>query len=89
MENPTERTRAGMARESDASTPGPTMASEASMPALPMKAIGTVGASANTTANPAATREATASMRNTRLTSRRASLVATTAPTASPRRSNT
>ena len=55
MEKPTERTRDGMASESEASTPGPTMASEASMPALPMKASGTLGASANSTANPAAT----------------------------------
>ena len=44
MEKPTERTRDGMARESEASTPGPTMASEKSMPALPTKASGTLGA---------------------------------------------
>ena len=43
MEKPTERTRDGMASESEASTPGPTMASEESMPALPMKASGDVG----------------------------------------------
>ena len=53
MEKPTERTRAGMASEREARTPGPTMASEKSMPALPMNATGTLGASANTTANPA------------------------------------
>ena len=87
MEKPTERTRAGMARESEASTPGPTMASEASMPALPMKASGTLGASANSTAKPAATMEATASMRKTRPMPRRASRVAITAPTARPSRS--
>ena len=87
MENPTERTREGMARESDANTPGPTMASEKSMPALPTKASGTLGASANSTAKPAATSEATASMRKTRPMSRRARRVAMTAPTARPRRS--
>ena len=87
MENPTERTRAGMASERAARTPGPTMASEESMPALPMKATGTLGASAKRTANPAATSEATASMRNTSPMSRLASRVAMTAPTARPRRS--
>ena len=89
MEKPTERTRDGMASEREASTPGPTMASETSMPALPMKATGTLGASANRTANPAATTEATASMRKTRPMSRLASRVAMTAPTARPRRSKT
>ena len=89
MEKPTERTRAGMARESEARTPGPTIASDMSMPALPMKAIGTLGASAKRTANAAAMIEATASMRKTRLMSRLASRVAMTAPTARPRRSKT
>ena len=87
MEKPTERTRDGMASESEASTPGPTMASEASMPALPTKASGTLGANAKSTANPAATSEATASMRKTRPMSRRARRVAMTAPTARPKRS--
>ena len=89
MEKPTERTRAGMARESEARTPGPTMASDMSMPALPMKATGTLGASAKRTANAAAMTEATASMRKTRPMSRLASRVAMTAPTARPRRSKT
>ena len=89
MEKPTERTRDGMARESEARTPGPTMASDASMPALPMKASGTFGASANRTAKPAATTDATASMRKTRPMSRLARRVAITAPTASPMRSKT
>ena len=89
MEKPTERTRDGMAREREASTPGPTMASEKSMPALPTKASGTFGASAKSTANPAATSEATASMRKTRPMSRLARRVAMTAPTARPRRSKT
>jgi hypothetical protein len=89
MENPTERTRDGMAIESDANTPGPTIASEKSMPALPTKANGTFGASAKRTAKPAATIDATASMRNTRPMSRRARRVAMTAPTARPRRSKT
>ena len=89
MEKPTERTRDGMARESAARTPGPTMASDASMPALPMKATGTFGASANKTAKPAATIDATASMRNTRPMSRWARRVAMVAPTARPTRSKT
>ena len=87
MEKPTERTRAGMASEREARTPGPTMASEATMPALPTKASGTLGARAKTTAQPAATTEATASMRKTRLMSRLANRVAITAPTARPMRS--
>ena len=89
MEKPTERTRAGMASEREARTPGPTTASEASMPALPMKATGTFGASAKRTAKPAAMTEATASMRKTRPMSRLASRVAITAPTARPSRSKT
>ena len=89
MEKPTERTRAGMARDSDASTPGPTMASEASMPALPTKATGTLGARAKSTANPAAITEATASIRKTSPMSRAASRVAISAPTKRPRRSKT
>ena len=71
-------------RERRPARPGPTMASDASMPALPMKATGTLGASANSTAKPAATTEATASMRNTRPMSRAASRVAMVAPTARP-----
>ena len=89
MENPTERTRGGMAIDSEASTPGPTMASAATIPALPMKASGTFGARANSTAKAAATTDATASMRKTRPMSRRARRVAMTAPTARPRMSNT
>ncbi len=59
------------------------------MPAFPMNATGTFGASAKSTANPAAMSEATASMRNTSPTSRLARRVAIVAPTARPRRSKT
>ena len=89
MENPTDRVRDGMASDSDARTPGPTTASDMSMPALPMKAIGTFGARANRTAKPDAMTEATASMRNTRPMSRAANRVAMTAPMARPNRSKT
>ncbi len=84
MENPIERARAGIASDSEASTPGATTASEPSMPALATNATGTDGASAKSTENAAATTEATPSMVNTRRRPPAASRVAQIAPTARP-----
>ena len=89
MEKPTERARDGMASDRAASTPGPTMASDASIPASPKKATGTDGASANSTANPEATTAATASITNTRCSDLAASRVPTVAPTTRPASTNT
>ena len=83
-EKPRDRTRAGMATDRVESTPGPTTARAATIPAFPMNATPTVGARANRTAKAAATKAAPPIITKTRRRSREARRVATVAPTARP-----
>ena len=87
-ENPSDRTRAGIARDRADNTPGPTMASDATMPALPTNAQTTSGASANSAANPEAARAETPISVNTSPWRRAARRAATVAPMATPARAN-
>ena len=84
MEKPTDRARGGMASDRLDSTPGPTMARQATMRELAAIATHRRGAVARTIDRVAARSEAAAMKRNTWLGPRARAFIPMRAPTARP-----